>query len=245
MNFPGVILITGSNGGIGCALAEYLLEKGIRQIALQYRSECDKITTCLKKFDLDPERHLFEASLTDESSVLQLRSEIESRIGEVWSVLNVAGGSTNSMSWKTSLADFRSVIDDNLTSAFLCSREFIPAMRKNAAGRIINFSSVVASTGIAGAAHYSAAKAGLLGLTKALALELAPKNITVNTLSLGYFKYGLINHLTEQLQDEVRESIPLKRFGDISEIGGYIMFLLSEAGQYTTGQTLHINGGLY
>ena len=144
-----------------------------------------------------------------------------------------------------SLEDFREVIDDNLTSTFLCCREFTPGMRKLEAGRIINFSSIVASTGTVGAAHYCAAKAGIIGWTKAMALELAPKRITVNALALGYFNYGLIHQLTPELQNEIKGKIPLGRFGDAKEIGGYVRFLLGEEGQYTTGQTLHINGGQF
>jgi 3-oxoacyl-[acyl-carrier protein] reductase len=243
--FPGTILITGSNGGIGCELADYLLTLGVRDIALHYHSVSDRIKECLLKHDCDPAKHLFNGSLTSEADVQSLRHGIEQRFGEVWGLLNVAGGSTNAMSWKMSAAEFHKVIDDNLTSTFLCCREFIPGMRKREAGRIINFTSIVASTGAIGAAHYSAAKAGISGWTKSLALELASKRITANALALGYFNYGLINQLTPELQAQVKEKIPLKRFGEGREIGGFVKFLLSDEGQYTTGQTLHINGGQY
>lgn len=240
-----VTLITGSNGGIGLAVAEHLLGQGVRSLAFQYRSASDKIAACLKRFDLDPEKHLFKADLCLEQDVASLRSSIEDRLGAVWGLVNIAGGSSNSMSWKTPLADFRKVLDDNLTSAFLSCREFIPGMRTAGSGRIINISSVVAFTGAVGAAHYCAAKGAIASYTKALSLELAPKNITANALALGYFGYGLINQVNEQLQAEIKERIPLKRFGSGTDVGGYIKFLLSEESAFTTGQVIHINGGQF
>ena len=240
-----ITLITGSNGGIGLVVAEYLLAQGMRSLAFQYRSASDKIVDCLRRYDLDPNKHLFRADLCSESDVTTLRTSINTNLGTVWGLVNIAGGSSNSMSWKTSLNDFRKVLDDNLTSTFLSCREFIPGMRSTGSGRIINISSVVASTGISGAAHYCAAKGAVTSYTKALSLELAPKNITANTIALGYFQYGLINQVNEQLQAEIRERIPLKRFGSGSEVGGLIRFLLSDESSYTTGQVIHINGGQF
>lgn len=240
-----VTLLTGSNGGIGLAVAEHLLGRGHRSLAFHYRSSSDKIADCLKRFDLDPKRHLFKANLSDESDVAQLRASVEQSLGPVWGLVNIAGGSSNSMSWKTSLADFRKVLDDNLTSTFLTCREFIPSMRQAGSGRIINVSSVVASTGAVGASHYCAAKGAINSYTKALSLELASKNITANALALGYFQYGLINQVNEQLQAEIKERIPMKRFGTGTDVGGYIRFLLSEESAFTTGQVIHINGGQF
>ena len=238
-------LITGSNGGIGLVVAEHLLAKGARSLAFQYRSSSDKIAECLKRFDLDPAKHLFKADLCSEGDVASLRGSIEANLGPVWGLVNIAGGSSNSLSWKTPLAEFRKVVDDNLTSTFLASREFIPGMRAMESGRIINISSVVASTGAPGAAHYCAAKGAVASYTKALSLELAPKKITANTIALGYFQYGLIDQVNEQLQAEIKERIPLKRFGLGSEVGGLIKYLLSDESAFITGQIIHLNGGLF
>ena len=177
--------------------------------------------------------------------VAQMGEKILSEHGSIWGVINLAGGSSNSMSWKLSKIDFMSIIEQNLLSTFLCSKQFIPSMRKNKEGRLINISSIVAFSGIAGASHYCSAKAGVIGLTKALALELAPSNVTVNAIALGYFNYGLINQVSPELQEKLKSNIPLKRFGDIIELYGALIFLLNDAGAYTTGQVLHINGGLY
>ncbi|MBS2036910.1 SDR family oxidoreductase [bacterium] len=239
------IILTGANGGLGSALATYLLECGSRNLALVCHHETGQAETILKKFDLDPARHCFTAELTDEESVGRMRASIEKNFTGVYALVNVAGGSTNALSWKMTRQEFQAVLDQNLLSAFLCSREFIPAMRAAASGRIVNCSSVTAFSGAVGTAHYSAAKAGLVGLTKTLALELAPKNITVNAFALGYLEFGLIHHLSTELQDQVKSRVPARRFGTGPEVGGALRFLLSDEGAFTTGQVIHLNGGLY
>ena len=245
MNPEHAIIITGANGGLGSALTRYLLENGMRNLALVCHEETHAVEEIVREHNLDPARHCYTAELTDESSVSALRSAVEKNFPGVYAVVNVAGGSTNALSWKMSKAEFQGVIDQNLLSAFLCSREFIPLMRGAEVGRIIFCSSVTAFSGAVGTAHYSAAKAGLIGLTKTLALELAPKNITVNAFALGYLEFGLIHHLSAELQDQVKSRVPAKRFGSGPEIGGALRYLLSPEGAYTTGQVMHINGGLY
>lgn len=238
------ILITGSNGGIGLAVTEYLLKNGIRNLACHYRSNNDKIKDLLTKYDMNTETHMFRADLTNESELSLMNEAINKNHAPVSSLVNIAGMSTNGMSWKLTKSQFVDVIDNNLLSSFLCTREFIPSMRSATWGRIINFSSVVGATGVAGASHYCAAKAGLMGLTKAMALELANKNITVNAIALGYFNYGLINDVPADAQDQIKNRIPVNRFGTADEIGSMVKFLLSQDSSYLTGQILHLNGGL-
>ncbi|MBY0554038.1 SDR family oxidoreductase [bacterium] len=239
------ILITGSNGGIGLAITNYLLEKGYRNLACQYRSENSLISKLLTAYDLNPEKHLYKAELTNENEVRELREKIENNIGKIYALVNVAGMSKNSMSWNISQDEFSSVINNNLLITFLCSKEFIPQMRHENCGRIINFSSVVADMGVVGASHYSAAKAGINGLTKSLSLELANKNITVNSIALGYFEYGLINEVPEKFQNEIKQKIPAKRFGNKEDIGSLVEYLLNDNSSYVTGQSIRLNGGLY
>jgi 3-oxoacyl-[acyl-carrier protein] reductase len=239
-----LILITGAGGGMGCQLAEYLISQGYLNLALVYRNRFDEIKALLKKHDLDEKKHLFQANLNDESSVSSLRNDIENSLGEVDVLVNLAGSSTNGVSWKLSKEDFSKIIEDNLISTFLTTKEFIPAMRSKSNGRIINISSVVATTGIAGASHYAASKAGILGFTRSVALELAPKNITVNAISLGYFNCGLIDHVPLDLQENIKSQIPLKRFGLPTELGALIEYIISPDAAYTTGQNFQINGGL-
>jgi 3-oxoacyl-[acyl-carrier protein] reductase len=245
INYPGAILITGSNGGIGSVLVDYLLSHGVRNIACQYRSSNNKIILILNKYKLNPENHCFRAELTNEKDLQNLKNSVVNKLGRVWGLINLAGASSNGMSWKLSKDEFQNIVNANLLTTFLCCREFIPLMRENQGGRIVNISSVIALKGTVGASHYCAAKAGIVGFTKALALELVNKNITVNTLVLGYYEYGIINQIPPDILAQIKSNIPMQRLGKANEIGGVLLFLLGEDGSYTTGQAIHINGGMY
>jgi 3-oxoacyl-[acyl-carrier protein] reductase len=241
----GYVLITGAGSGIGLSIVETLLSNGFTQLICQYRSRNEGLFELLKKFNLSPEEYSIKAELTYEEDIIKMREFGKTKFGNIYGLVNVAGASSNSMSWKMTKDDFTNVINANLLSAFLCSKEFIPEMREQALGRIINFSSVVAFTGTVGSAHYCAAKAGVVGLSKALSLELANKNITVNTIALGYFDRGLINDVSESLQEEIKGRTPIKRFGQENEVGGLVKYILGLDAEFTTGQVFHINGGLY
>lgn len=235
------ILVTGAGGALGGALVEYLLNNGFTNISCQYR---DNEGVLPKLFGDKFELYCFKADLTDEKQVINLHDWIL-KLGPIYGLVNLAGASTNSMSWKMSKQEFLSIIDANLMTTFLTCKEFIPEMRNQGFGRIINTSSIVAFTGAIGASHYCAAKAGIAGLTRALSLELANKNITSNVLALGYFDKGLITHIDEKTQENIVSKIPLKHFGHTNELGGQVKFLLSDDASYITGQTIHVNGGLY
>lgn len=241
----GYVLITGAGSGIGLSIVETLLSNGFTQLICQYRNRNTELFDLLEKFNLSPEEYAIKAELTDESDISKMNEFGKSKFGYIYGLINVAGASTNSMSWKMTKEDFTSVINANLLSVFLCSKEFIPEMREHSMGRIINFSSIVAYTGTVGSAHYCAAKAGVVGLSKALSLELANKNITVNTIALGYFDRGLINDVSKQLQDEIKSRTPIKRFGQSNEVGALVKYILGLDAEFTTGQVFHINGGLY
>ena len=239
------ILITGSNGGIGRGVVEYFLENNIRNIACHYRGNRNEIEEILKKYDLSPEKYLFQADLTNEEEITTMRDNISNSWGGVESLINIAGSSNNSVCWKMSKEDFSTVINDNLLSTFLTCKTFCPAMRDNNYGRIINVSSIVGFTGVVGASHYSAAKAGIVAFTKSIAQELINKNITVNALALGYFNAGIIREVPENIQETIKAQIPAKRFGNVDEIASFIKYLISNEASYITGQVHHINGGLY
>ncbi len=243
-SYPGVIVITGANGGVGSHLAGYFLEHGITNILCHYKSAHDHLDVLLSQYGLDPKKHSFCANLTNEDEVEKFRDHAVSHFSKIWAVINLAGGSSNAMSWKMTQTDFQNIMDINLLTTFLTCRAFIPHLRENGNGRIITITSVLGFTGVVGAAHYCAAKAAVMGYTKALAQELAPKKVTVNAIALGYFEYGLIHDVPPPMLDEIKSRIPLKRLGNIQEIAGMMEFLLSEKGAYTTGQVLQINGGL-
>jgi len=239
------ILLTGASGGVGLALTDYLLACGHTNLACQYRTNADMLFETVRRYGLDPDAHCFRADLADEADVRALGGEVHDAFGTVWGLINLAGSTSNSMSWKLPFEEFQRVLADNLTSTFLTCREFIPSMREAGGGRIVNISSVVAFTGVAGASHYAAAKAGIVGFTKAISRELASRHVTVNVLALGYFEYGMLYTVPEELREDIRGQIPAARFGSAAEIGGMTVHLLSDEGAYTTGQVLHINGGMY
>lgn len=243
--YPGAIVISGASGGIGLALVEELLSKRIFNIACQYRTRKTQLFQTFLKYGLCPEEHCFQADLTQETDLARFRRQVNTRFKTTWAIVNLAGSSSNSMSWNLTKEAFTKVIDNNLTSTFLLSREFIPQLRRQCKGRIINISSIVAFSGVKGASHYSAAKAGIVGLTRSLAVELAQKKITVNVVALGYFGYGLINDVPIEVRNKLELDIPMKRFGRIQDFSSILMNLLSEESEYITGQVFHVNGGLY
>jgi len=239
------IVVTGASGGIGVALVDYLLANGITRLALQYRNTSEELFAAVRQHGLDPETLCFQADLSSEADVRTLGESIKATFGPVWGLINLAGSTSNGLSWKLSLEEFQNVLANNLTTTFLVCREFIPGMREADGGRIINISSVVAFDGVAGASHYCAAKAGIVGFTKAIARELATRHITANALALGYFDYGMLYTVPDPLREGIRQQIPAGRFGSAAEIGGMVLHLMSNDGAYVTGQVLHINGGMY
>ena len=244
-NLPGAILITGANGGLGSKLVENLLQSGTRNIACHHRSSAASITPLFEAQGIDPANHLFQAELTDEGAVHALGKAVQERLGPVCGVVNIAGSSSNAMSWKLSTQDFLRVLNENLLSTFHVTREFLPGMRENQGGRVINISSIIAHTGVMGASHYCAAKAGIEGFSRAVALEVASKNITVNCLALGYFDAGLIADVPAEMINQITSKVPLKRLGRAEELFPLVHYLLSRESGFMTGQVLHLNGGLY
>jgi NAD(P)-dependent dehydrogenase (short-subunit alcohol dehydrogenase family) len=239
------ILITGAGGGLGTTLVELLLRAGYTRVICHHRERSEALKGILDKHGVDPESSLVAAELTDEHQVADMHRRIHQRHGPLYGLINLAGGSSNGVSWKLSTADFRRVIDTNLLTTFLCCREFVPEMREQGYGRIVNISSVVGLTGVPGAAHYCAAKAAVLGFTKALALELAPRNVIVSAVALGYFEHGLIHSIPAEHQERIRASIPARRFGNGCELAGLLTYLLGDSGGYSGGQVYHLNGGLH
>jgi len=231
------MLITGASGALGSEIAHYFSNESVK-LALHYK------TTLPKESEGEDCKH-FKADLTNESEVEKLISEVINEFGRIDYVINNAGVSKSAISWKTAQADWQETIGVNLTAPFLVTKYAVPELRKQVSGRIINISSVVAQTGYVGTVAYAASKAGLIGMTKTLAKELAPFKITVNALALGYFNKGMIDDVPEELQQSIIESVPLKTLGHPRTINKMIATLISEEGDFITGQTLNLNGGLF
>ncbi len=240
-----LILVTGAGGGLGNGLVKELVEYGFTNIVAQYRNRVGNVCSTLDKLSGGSEARLFKCELGASDAVAEMHRSIKERFGPVYGVVNLAGSSINGVTWKMSATDFSRVLNDNLISYFNVCHEFVQDMREEEEGRVINASSVIGSTGCAGAAAYCAAKAGVVGFTKSLALEVASKGITANVLGLGYYDSGLIEQLSPEMQADVIKRTPLKRLGTAEDIGGIVRYLLSPEASFITGQVMHVNGGLY
>jgi NAD(P)-dependent dehydrogenase (short-subunit alcohol dehydrogenase family) len=232
-----VILITGASGGMGTHLMNWFKKQPVK-LALHYFEQ--KIAE-----PATDQCQFFKADLTSEAEVNQLIKAVLERFGKIDIVINNAGISKSAMSWKTSLDAWNETMAINLTAPFLVAKACIPFMRENGSGSIINISSVVGQTGQIGTAAYTASKAGLIGLTKTLAKELASNNITVNALALGYFSTGMIADVPQIQKEQIIDSIPLKKLGDPATVCKTIEWLISSEAAYVTGQVIQLNGGLY
>ena len=232
-----VILITGASGGMGTHFTNWFKQQNVN-LALHYF----EAKNTMEASDLIA---YFQADLTNEDEVNRMIEAVINRFGRIDVLINNAGISKSAMSWKTSLDAWNETIAINLTAPFLVAKACIPSMRENGSGSIINISSVVGQTGQIGTAAYTASKAGLIGLTKTLAKELASNNITVNALALGYFSTGMIADVPQEQQDQIIESIPLKKLGDPATVCKTIEWLIASEAAYVTGQVIQLNGGLY
>jgi NAD(P)-dependent dehydrogenase (short-subunit alcohol dehydrogenase family) len=187
----------------------------------------------------------YPADISNEEEVKKLIQSVQSDFGRIDMVVHNAGVSRNGMSWKINQSDWDETIAVNLTGPFLVSKYVTPIMREQSFGRIVFMSSVVAQTGFIGTAAYAASKAGLLGLTKTLAKELAPKNIAVNAIALGYFNTGMIHDVPQEMQEQLKAKIPVGELGDPQQLIHLLETLFADEAGYMTGQTLNLNGGLY
>lgn len=236
MNNTKTILLIGSSGGLGTILTGFFENKDYN-LALHY-------------FENPPETKsnrvkAYQADITVESQVAGLISSVKKDFGRIDVVIHNAGVSRNGISWKVDESDWNETLAVNLTGPFLVSKHVTPIMREQEFGRLIFMSSIVAQTGFIGTASYAASKAGLIGLTKTLAKELASKSVTANAIALGYFNAGMINDVPDEMQEELKANIPVGELGDPLQLAHLIEYLISAESAYMTGQTLNLNGGLY
>lgn len=232
-----VILITGASGGMGTHFTNWFKQQNVN-LALHYFEAKNTM-------EASDSIAYFQADLTNEVEVNRMIEAVISRFGRIDVLINNAGISKSAMSWKTTLEDWNATITVNLTAPFLVSKACVPAMRNAKIGRIINITSVVGQTGQIGTVAYAASKAGLIGLTKTMAKELATNNITVNALALGYFSTGMIADVPQEQQNQIIESIPLKKLGDPAAVCKTVEWLISDEAAYITGQVIELNGGLH
>lgn len=232
------ILLNGATGGLGIIIANSLAAEGHRLILTGRNEQAEGLPQ-------GENIYFISGDVREESEISRICQQAQSKWGKIEVLINAAGVNGSGMSWKLSTEDWQETLAVNLSSPFYFMRELLPSMREQGFGRIINLSSVVAFKGVPGTAAYAASKAGLDGLSKAVAAENAQKGITVNNLALGYFDAGMLYTIPEQQREQIRQSIPMAQFGSPENITSLIKWLISNESDYFTGQTVQINGGLY
>ena len=233
-------LITGASGGIGGAIARALHGAGAN-IALSGTREAALFALAS---ELGENAHVTPANLSDAESVEGLIDLAEEAMGSVDILVNNAGLTRDMLSMRLTDEDWQSVIDVNLTATFRLSRAVIRGMIKRRWGRIINITSVVGVTGNSGQANYAASKAGMIGMSKSMAQEVASRGITVNCVAPGMIVTAMTDTLSDDQRARILEIVPAGRLGESEEIAAGALYLASEEASYVTGQTLHINGGM-
>jgi len=237
-----IVLVTGATGGLGTAMCKKLHDDGFHVVAnYRNKSKADEWAASIKKdgYVID----LFEGDVGDFDSVGKMIQKIESEIGPIDTLVNNAGITRDGRLAKMSKADWDEVISTNLTSVFNCTRHVINGMIDRKFGRIINISSVNAQRGQFGQTNYAAAKAGMHGFTKTLAMEVAKLGITVNTISPGYIGTDMVMAVPEKIREQIVAQIPLGRLGGTNEVAHVVSFLASEETSFITGANISINGG--
>ena len=239
-----VAIVTGASRGIGRAIALRLAQSGYQVPGTATTPEgAERISAYIAEAGCQGAG--FVLNVTDQESVDTCLAQIVAKFSAPLILVNNAGITKDNLLLRMKLEDWNAVLEANLTSIFRLCKAVARPMMKARWGRIVNISSVVASTGNAGQANYSASKAGIIGVTKSLALEFATRDITVNAVAPGFIETEMTQVLSEEQKKILFSSIPMRKFGRVSDIANMVDFLISKESDYITGQTMHINGGMF
>jgi 3-oxoacyl-[acyl-carrier protein] reductase len=236
--------VTGASRGIGQACAVALAKAGARVI-LAARNEAKLLEVAESVRGLGGEAFVVGMDLGNPESVQAAFHKAQKEFGAVEILVNNAGITRDGLAVRMKKADWDEVINTNLYGSFLAIQQVLPGMMRARWGRIVNITSVVGLSGNAGQANYSASKAGLIGLTKSLAQEMAPRNITVNAVAPGFVETDMTAVLPAEIKEKLLQSIPLRRLGSAEDVAAAVRFLASEEAGYVTGHVLSVNGGMY
>lgn len=237
-----IALVTGASRGIGKTIAQTLAQAGAIVIGTATsESGAQAISDYLAEYN----GHGRVLDVTSDDSVGQLVSDLKDSVGLPQILVNNAGITEDKLLMRMSISDWQRVLDTNLSAIYRMSKAFIRGMMKARSGRIINIGSVIGSMGNAGQSNYAAAKAGLIGFSKALAQEVGARGITVNVVAPGYIQTDMTATLPDDQKEALMDKIPLQKLGETEDIAQAVLFLASQSGRYITGETLHVNGGMY
>ena len=234
------IIVTGASGGIGNSIIEKLNECGANVLASGTRIE--KLEELKSKFN---KVKILKFDISQSDKIEEFIENAHEELGGLDCIVNNAGITQDNLAIRMSIDEWKKVIDINLTSTFLLSKFAIKKMLKNKSGKIINITSVVGHTGNLGQANYTASKAGIVAMSKSLALEYAKKNININCISPGFIKTAMTDKIDEKFKEVIISKIPSARLGEPKDIANAVVFLSSNQSDYINGETLHVNGGMY
>ena len=234
------ILITGATGGIGKALVKKFTSLEGNVLATGTKNE--KLDLLKKEF---PEINILKFDISEHSKIEEFIENVNSQLTNLDVVVNNAGITLDNLSLRMKNEEWQKVIDINLTSTFLLCKYAIKKMLKNKYGRIVNITSIVGHTGNIGQANYAASKSGMIGMTKSLAIEYAKKNITLNCVSPGFIQSNMTDKILESIKAVLTSKIPMSKLGSGEDVANTVAFLSSDAASYITGETIHVNGGMY
>lgn len=243
-----VALVTGASSGIGKVIALKLAAKGAK-VAVNYidianiKEDAESVVAEIKA--AGGEAQAFAADVSSEESVAAMIKEIGDAMGPVDILVNNAGITQDTLIMRMKVEQWEKVLDVNLKGAFICTKSVLKGMMKSRYGKIVNIASVVGFSGNAGQANYSASKAGLVGLTKTSAQELAGRGIRVNAVAPGFIKTAMTDVLPENVIDAMKAKISLGTLGEAEDVANAVVWLASPESDYVTGNTIHVNGGMY
>ncbi len=240
-----IVLVTGGSRGIGRAICLYLAGQGAT-VGINYVSNSAAAQEVLAEITAQGGQGFISGfDVADSKAVQKAIKEITAEHGGIDILVNNAGITRDALMARMKDDDWDAVLNTNLKGAFTCSKAAMRGMMKKRWGRIINITSVIGFLGNAGQVNYASAKAGLVGLTKSMAQELAGRQITVNCVAPGYIITDMTTDLSEDIQEKIKAEIPLGTLGTPEDVAGAVAYLASEESKYMTGQTLHVNGGMY
>ena len=234
------ILVTGATGGIGGSLVKKFISLGATVLGTGTKSE--KLDLLKKN---NPNVKIKKFNLSQHNEIENFINTVISDLGGLDILINNAGVNIDNLSLRMKDEEWKKVIDINLTSTFLLSKYSIKNMLKNKFGRVVNITSIVGHTGNLGQSNYSASKSGIIGMSKSLAIEYAKKNITVNCVSPGFIISDMTEAIAEKVKLNLISRIPMAKLGTAEDVSNCVAFLSSDSASYVTGETIHVNGGMY